>query len=40
VARAGETADRGVMTPDGQPVPGTTLFDGAQTIKGYALNKS
>jgi protocatechuate 4,5-dioxygenase alpha chain len=22
-----------------RPIPGTTLFDGAQAIKGYALNK-
>jgi protocatechuate 4,5-dioxygenase alpha chain len=22
-----------------QPIPGTTVFDGAQAIKGYALNK-
>jgi protocatechuate 4,5-dioxygenase alpha chain len=25
------------MTP--QPIPGTTIFDGAQARKGYALNK-
>ena len=39
MARAGETADRGVMTTNGQPVMGTTIFDGDQAIKGYALNK-
>jgi protocatechuate 4,5-dioxygenase, alpha chain len=25
--------------PDAKPIPGTTLFDGAQAQKGYALNK-
>ena len=25
--------------PDNCPIPGTTLFDGAQARKGYALNK-
>jgi protocatechuate 4,5-dioxygenase, alpha chain len=25
--------------PTEAPIPGTTLFDGAQAIKGYALNK-
>ena len=25
--------------PDDRPIPGTTLFDGAQARKGYALNK-
>ena len=39
MARAHETADRGVMTTNGQPVTGTTIFDGDQAIKGYALNK-
>jgi protocatechuate 4,5-dioxygenase alpha chain len=24
---------------DSRPIPGTTLFDGAQAMKGYALNK-
>ncbi len=24
---------------DKQPIPGTTLFDGAEAMKGYALNK-
>ena len=27
------------MTTNGQPVAGTTIFDGDQAIKGYALNK-
>ena len=39
MARAHETADRGVMTTNGQPVTGTTIFDGDQAMKGYALNK-
>ena len=39
MARAHETADRGVMTTHGQPVPGTTIFDAEQAMKGYALNK-
>ena len=39
MARARERADRGVMTTNGQPVAGTTIFDGDQAIKGYALNK-
>jgi len=27
------------MPPTDAPIPGTTLFDGAQARKGYALNK-
>ena len=27
------------MTPPRAPIPGTTLFDGVQARKGYALNK-
>ena len=27
------------ITPPRQPVPGTTIFDGEQARKGYALNK-
>jgi protocatechuate 4,5-dioxygenase alpha chain len=27
------------MTTTKQPIPGTTIFDGAQAQKGYALNK-
>ena len=32
MARAGETADRAVMTTNGQPVAGTTIFGGDQAI--------
>jgi len=39
VAAARATGDRGAMTKNGQPVPGTTIFDGDQARKGYALNK-
>jgi len=28
-----------MAAPDLRPIPGTTLFDGAQAQKGYALNK-
>jgi len=27
------------MTTTKQPIPGTTIFDGVQAQKGYALNK-
>lgn len=27
------------MPTDNEPIPGTTMFDGAQAMKGYALNK-
>lgn len=27
------------MTKDSEPIPGTTIFDGAMAMKGYALNK-
>jgi protocatechuate 4,5-dioxygenase alpha chain len=27
------------MTPTAQPIPGTTIFDGEQARRGYALNK-
>ena len=27
------------MTTHGQPVPGTTIFDAEQAMKGYAVNK-
>ncbi len=32
-------AERTTMTTTRQPVPGTTIFDGGQAQKGYALNK-
>jgi len=32
-------ADRMTMTTTRQPIPGTTIFDGDQAQKGYALNK-
>jgi protocatechuate 4,5-dioxygenase alpha chain len=28
-----------MASPPSRPIPGTTLFDGAQALKGYALNK-
>jgi protocatechuate 4,5-dioxygenase, alpha chain len=39
MARAHGTADLRVMTTTRQPVWGTTIFDGEQARKGYALNK-
>ena len=27
------------LTQSREPIPGTTLFDGRQAMKGYALNK-
>ena len=38
MAALGTTADRMTMTTR-QPIPGTTIFDGDQAQKGYALNK-
>ena len=39
MAPARRTADVWVMTMTYQPVWGTTIFDGGQAQKGYALNK-
>jgi protocatechuate 4,5-dioxygenase, alpha chain len=39
VAQRSVAGDRGAMTTTTQPVPGTTIFDGDQARKGYALNK-
>jgi protocatechuate 4,5-dioxygenase alpha chain len=38
--RPGNTKESAMPTPKSrQPVPGTTIFDGEQARKGYALNK-
>ena len=39
MAQRSVAGDRGAMTTTTQPVPGTTIFDGDQARKGYALNK-